>query len=388
MIEAVVADSRLTARPTIAEIDLAALRHNLRQVRAAAGRAHIFATVKANAYGHGLLRCARELLTAGADSLAVAFVEEGIALRRAGIDAPILVLGGIPDGQIEHFIEHDLQLPASSLMKLRLVDETAAKMGKQARVHLKIDTGMGRIGVRPETAPKLFEAAVNADHCELCGVFSHFANSGSSEPTFCREQFQRFQDVLGWFPAHGRPLPLRHIANSGAILQHPETVLDGVRPGIMLYGVYPEEDCARDWPLQPVMTLKTRVVYFKVVRPGTPLGYDSLWTAPEQTRIVTLPVGYADGYPRALSDCGVVLIHGRRYPLRGRISMDQCVADIGQGTAYNNDEVVLFGRQGETALPVEEVAGLARTIPYEILAGIAARVPRIYIDGGRVVDRG
>ncbi len=388
MIEAVVADPRLTARPTVAEIDLAALRHNLSQVRAAAGSAHIFATVKANAYGHGLLRCAQELLSAGADSLAVAFVEEGIALRRAGITAPILVLGGIPDSQVALFIEHELEITASSMMKLRLVDETAARLGRRARVHLKIDTGMGRIGVRPATAPQLFEAATAATHCELRGVFSHFANSGAADPSFCRLQFERFQEALAWFPAHGRPMPLRHIANSGAILQHPETVLDGVRPGVMLYGIYPEADCARHWPLRPVMSLKTRVVYFKVVAAGTPIGYDSLWTAPRDTRLVTLPLGYADGYPRALSGVGEVLLHGRRYPLVGRISMDQCLVDIGQDSAYNDDEVLLFGVQDGVALPVEEVAGWARTIAYEILAGIAARVPRVYVDGGRVVERG
>lgn len=388
MIDDVVADPGLTVRPTIAEIDLGALRHNLQQVRLAAPGAHVFATVKANAYGHGLGRCAKELVSAGADSLAVAFVEEGIALRRAGIDAPILVLGGIPDGQIEQFIAHDLEITASSMMKLRHVDETAARMGKRARIHLKIDTGMGRIGVRPETAPQLFEAAVAATHCELRGVFSHFANSGCADKSFCRLQFQRFQDALAWFPAHGHPLPLRHIANSGAILQHPETVLDGVRPGIMLYGVYPEPDCERHWPLRPVMALKTRVVFFKAVRAGTPIGYDSLWAAPRDTRLVTLPLGYADGYPRALSGVGEVLLNGRRYPLVGRISMDQCVADIGSDSAYNDDEVVLFGSQQDARLPVEEIAGWARTIPYEILAGIAARVPRVYVDGGQVVGRG
>jgi len=388
MIESVVADPELTARPTIAEIDLAALRHNLAQVRAAMPGAEIFATVKANAYGHGLVRCAQELLSAGADRLSVAFAEEGIALRRAGIDAPILVLGGIPDAQVPLFIEHDLQITASSLMKLQLVDETAGRMGKRAQIHLKIDTGMGRIGVRPETAPKLFEAAAHASSCELQGVFSHFANSGADEPQFYQQQLATFLDVLQWFPAHGRPMPFRHIANSGAILQHPEARLDGVRPGIMLYGIYPEDDCQRRWPLRPVMSLKTRVVYFKVALAGSPVGYDSTWRALRDTRLVTLPLGYADGYPRALSGVGQVLIGGRRYPLVGRISMDQCVADIGQDSAHNNDEVVLFGEQGGARLPVEEVAAWARTIPYEILAGIAARVPRVYVDGGQVVDRG
>jgi alanine racemase len=380
MITNILEDESIVLRPTEVEIDLAAMRHNVAQVRRAVGPARIMATVKANAYGHGLLRTSAELLRFGADELGVAFLEEGIALRKAGITAPILVLGGIIGNQISHFLEYDLQLTASSVFKLGQIEETAAAMGITANVHLKIDTGMGRIGIRPENAHQLFEAAVATRHCRLAGVFSHFASSHAEDPTFTRMQLDRFLETLEYFPHHGLPMPTRHIANSGAILQHPESVLDMVRPGIMLYGVYPGSTVRKSIDLIPTLTFKTRVVYFKAVRRGSPVGYDHTWTAPADTRIVTLPVGYGDGYPRSLSNNTDVLIHGRRHPIVGMISMDQCMIDIGGASAYNGDEVVMIGRQGDELITIEEIATRAGTIPYEILTNINTRVPRRYVN--------
>ncbi len=378
MIESVFDDGTIAMRPTVIEVDLDALRDNVAGVRARVGTARIMASVKANAYGHGLVRTARALLDFGADELGVAFLEEGITLRRAGITAPILVLGGIIGNQIAHFIEYDLQITASSVFKLRQIDDTAASMGKRAQVQLKIDTGMGRIGIRHENASQLFSAFQEARHCDLRGVFSHFASSHDPDTRFTKLQLDRFLEALEFFPRHGLDTPLRHIANSAAVLQHPEAILDMVRPGIMLYGVYPGPEVARTVSIRPVLSMKTRVVYFKVVLAGSSIGYDHTWTAQQNTRIVTLPVGYGDGYARSLSNRGQVLINGRRYPIVGRISMDQCMVDIGQDSAYSGDEVILIGGDGEDHISVEELAGYCGTIPYEILTMLNTRVPRIY----------
>lgn len=372
-------DESIALRPTVIDVDLGALRHNVAQIRARVGRARIMGTVKANAYGHGLIRTARELLSCGVDELGVAFLEEGIALRRAGITAPVLVLGGIIGNQISHFLEYDLQITASSVYKLRQIDETAAEMGRRAQVQLKIDTGMGRIGIRHENASRLFDAMREARHADLRGVYSHFAASHDADPAFTRLQLQRFMDVLEYFPRNGLPMPVRHIANSGAILQHEDAILDMVRPGIMMYGVYPGPEVRRSAVLRPVLAMRTRVVYFKVVGAGTAIGYDHTWTAERDTRVVTLPVGYGDGYARALSNSGDVLIHGKRYPIAGRISMDQCMVDIGGDSAYNGDEVTLIGEQEGARITVEELAEHCNTIPYEILTMINTRVPRRYL---------
>ncbi|MDX9757770.1 MAG: alanine racemase [Bacteroidota bacterium] len=380
MIESIFDDDSIALRPTVIEVDLAALHANVARVRERVGDARIMATVKANAYGHGLLRTARELLRFGVDELGVAFLEEGIALRRAGVTAPILVLGGIIGNQIAHFLEYDLQIPASSLFKLEQIEATAAAMGTRAMVHVKIDTGMGRIGIRHENAWRLFDALQESSHCELRGVFSHFASSHDSDPAYTRLQLDRFLETLEYFPRHGLPMPVRHIANSAAVLQHPDSILDMVRPGIMLYGVYPSPEVQRSVVLRPALRMKTRVVYFKVVREGASIGYDRTWTAVRDTRVVTLPVGYGDGYARSLSNRAQVLIHGKRYPIVGRISMDQCMVDIGQDSAYTGDEVVLIGTQNDGGVTIEELAEFCGTIPYEILTMLSARVPRRYVD--------
>jgi alanine racemase len=379
MMDDVLLDETIALRPTVVTIDLGRLRENVARIRERVAPAKIMGVVKANAYGHGAVRVGRELLACGVDQLGVAFLEEGIVLRRAGIEAPILVLGGIIGNQIGHFIEHDLSITASSIHKIRQIDETAQVMGRRARMHLKLDTGMGRIGVNWRNAEAFFEAAMAARWCDVEGVFSHFAASHDHDPSFTREQLDRFLGALEWFPRHGLPTPTRHMANSGAILQHPDAWLDMVRPGIMLYGVYPDLEVERTVPVRPVMSFRTRVVYFKVARAGTPLGYDATWVAPQDTRVVTLPVGYGDGYRRGLSNRGQVLIGGRRYPIVGRISMDQCMVDIGGDSAYNGDEVVLIGEQGAERIEIEELAELLDTIPYELMVGIAQRVPREYV---------
>lgn len=334
--------------------------------------------VKANAYGHGLIRTAQEVVNCGVEQLGVAFVEEGIVLRQNGIKVPILVLGGIIGDQLRDFIQHDLMITASSIYKLDLIEDAAQSLGKRARIHVKIDTGMERLGIHHYNAAQLFEAVLATRHCDLCGVFSHLASSESPDKSFTQLQVERFLEATEWFNKRSLPMPLRHMANSGGILQHPATFFDLVRPGIMMYGVYPGAEVEKTVALQPVLSFKTRVVYFKVVPQGAAVGYNGTWTAPCDTRVVTLPVGYGDGYRRSLSNRGRVLIRGNSYPIVGNVSMDQITVNIGDGTAYNDDEVALIGAQGTECISVEEMANSMETIPYEVLTGINTRVPRLY----------
>ena len=374
-------DEAIAVRPTTAYVDLDALSYNFRNIRAKVGPSKIMAIVKANAFGHGLLRIATELEKLGVDQLGVAFLEEGIALRRAGVTCPILVLGGIIGNQIDYFLEFDLQLTASSIYKVHQIDEAAKRLGKRAEIHLKVDCGMRRIGVRAENAPQLFEAALHARHCEIKGIFSHFSSSDCAERSTSLRQIEEFEKATQYFEREGLQVPPRHMANSGAILQYPEANYEIVRPGCLLYGFYPSLEVERTIPIKPVMTLKSRVVYFKQVACGQGVSYNSTWLASQDTRVVTIPVGYGDGYSRGLSGKAKVLINGKHYPVVGNITMDALMVEIGQDSAFNGDEVVLLGRQGAEEITPSELAQHLDTIPYEILTSINTRVPRRYIGG-------
>ena len=366
-----------TSRATVAEIDLGALRNNLANIQRRVGAAQIMGIVKANAYGHGLERIAREMQRCGVAMLGVAFVEEGIALRASGITVPILVLGGIIGEQIGDFLDHNLSITASSVWKMEQIEAVARARKQVASVHLKIDTGMERLGIQHGNADELFEAASRAESCRIDGVFSHLAASQEQEGEWTKLQLDRFDKATAWFERNGESCPPRHLANSGAILNAPETWFDIVRPGLMCYGIAPS-GAAKTVELEPVLSWKTRVVYFKVVPQGTRVGYDGTWTAPCDTRVVTLPVGYGDGFRRSLGNRGEVLIRGRRYAVVGNVSMDQITVDIGpDGTAYNDDEAVLLGAQGDEQICADDMAKKMDTISYEVLTGIHPRVPRI-----------
>jgi len=366
-------------RPTHAEVSLARLSENYRAIAAAVAPAAVMPIVKANAYGHGLIEVARHLVGLGAGTLGVAFLEEAVALRAAGITVPILVMGGILGTQIPVFLRHGLTLTASSIDKLRQIDETARDMGVVARVHLKIDTGMERIGVHYYSAQGLLERAGECRHVVVEGIYSHFANADAADLGSARLQLARFLEVLQWYDKHGVPAPIRHMANSGAILQLPESHLDLVRPGILLYGVYPSAEVRRTIAVRPALSWKSRVVYFKVVMPGHPVSYGSTWESDHPVRVVTIPVGYGDGYFRALSNVAHVIIRGKRYPVVGRVCMDQIMVNIEWDSAYNGDEVVLLGADGEACITCEDLAAWAGTIPYEVLTSINTRVPRVYV---------
>jgi alanine racemase len=370
----------MTQRPTRILVDLDALSHNLRAIRAHV-RVPVMAIVKANAYGHGLVPVALHLQAQGVEQLGVAFLEEGIALREAGVTVPILVLGGIFGPQAAQFIAHDLEVTVSSLDKLRQVEAAAQALGRKATVHLKIDTGMERIGVHSYSCGPFIEAAVASRWCTLKGVYSHLACGDDPESPMTALQVERFAEACAHFARLGAPMPLRHLANSGGVLHFPETHLDMVRPGILLYGVQPDPASKRTVDVRPALSLVSQVVYFKVVKAGHPVSYGATWAPAHDTRVVTIPIGYGDGYPRALSSRGEVLIRGRRHPIVGRICMDQFMVDIGQDSAWNEDEVVLVGGQGDAAISVEGVAQAAGTIPYEILTGLNQRIPRIHRGG-------
>jgi len=366
-------------RPTQVEVDLSCLKENFQNIRKHVSPAKIMAVVKANAYGHGMIEVARFLERLDVDYLGVAVLEEGVLLRKAGITTPILVMGGILGNQIPHFFKYNLTLTASSMEKLLQIEDTAKQMKVKAKVHLKIDTGMERIGVHYYNADPFLEASLKCKHLEVEGIFSHFANADAEDLSHARLQLERFWSVLSFYEKRSVPFPrFRHFANSGAILQLPESYLDMVRPGILLYGVYPSQEVRRTILVRPALTWKSRVVYFKIIQPGHPVGYGSTWSTDHPVHAVTIPVGYGDGYFRSMSGKACVLIRGKKYPVVGTISMDQIVVNLESDSAYVDDEVVLIGRQGEESITCEDLAQWAGTIPYEILTNINTRVPRLY----------
>jgi alanine racemase len=287
-------------------------------------------------------------------------------------------MGGIFGPQAPQFIAHDLEATVSSVDKLRQVEAAAEAAGRKAVVHLKIDTGMERIGVHSYSAGPFIEAAVASRWCTVKGVYSHLACADDPASPMTALQVERFAEACAHFTRLGAPMPVRHLANSGGVLHFPGTWLDMVRPGIVVYGVLPDPASRPTLALRPALSLLSQVVYFKVVKAGRPVSYGATWAPGVDTRVVTVPIGYGDGWPRALSSRGEVLIRGVRHPVVGRICMDQFMVDIGGGIAFNEDEVVLVGRQGGDAITVEDVAATAGTIPYEILTGLNLRIPRQY----------
>lgn len=363
-------------RPTHVVVDHARLGANYAAISSRTGGT-VIPILKANAYGHGLVEVARTMERSGARLLGVAYAEEGILLRRAGVEADILVLGGIIGSQVPAFLRHRLVLAAASTDKVQAIDRAASEAGTVARVHLKVDTGMERTGVHWYSAGPMFEAASRARNVVVEGVFSHL--SDSARPQRNAEQLERFHSALRWFEDRQLPMPMRHLANSGAILGASETWLDAVRPGLLLYGVPAARGVVLPDAIRPALCWLSRVSYFKVVPAGASVGYGGTWVAPRQTRLVTVPVGYGDGYLRAMTGRAVVGIRGKRYPVVGSINMDALVVDIGEDSAWNGDEVVLLGERDGVCISAEEMADWAGTIPWEILTAINTRVPRVAV---------
>ena len=364
-------------RPTQLEINLSTLVNNYQIICQHVHPRPVMAVLKANAYGHGLVSVAKALVDkAKCRHIAVAYLDEAIILREAGINVSILVLGGIVGVRVPLFIENNISITASSVQKLHIISEHAQKMNKTALVHLKIDTGMERIGIHHYSASPLFQAAQKAPMIQVQGVFSHFSHADGPNSQKTMEQLHAFREAL----PKDQNLGMLHIANSGAVLQYPDTWLDMVRVGIAMYGLAPGPNVPLLKGLKPAMRWISRIVYFKVVPKGATISYGGNWTAQKQTRIVTIPVGYGDGYQRRMSGKAEVLIRGKRYPVVGSICMDQMMVDIGWDEAYNGEEVVLLGEQGLESISASEHAHWTGTINYEIICGINNRVPRIPVE--------
>jgi alanine racemase len=362
--------------PTVVEIHLPSLRHNLQEVTRRVGTAAVLAVVKANAYGHGAVPVSLALLAAGAHQLGVATVEEGLELRDAGVTAPILVMGGVHDIQTLQRSTLTPVLPSRGAVEAagRLADPRTAPL----RVHLKIDTGMSRLGLAPDEALALLRSDW-PPNLHLEGVMSHLASADEPDGRETEQQLARFRAFLDAIRSAGLPVPTAHIANSAAILKYPSSHLDLVRPGLMLYGYASGPTPSTD--LRPVLTWKSRVIQIKKVEKGQPVSYGGTFVASRPSTLAVLPVGYADGYSRALSNKGHALIGGRPAPVVGRVCMDLTVVDVTDHPAVRpGDEAVLLGQQGTAAITANDLAAWQDTISYEVLCRIGPRVTRVYLE--------
>lgn len=363
-------------RPTYLEVNLAQLKNNLAAIRAQVAPAKVMPMVKANAYGHGIDGVV-PFIEPYADYIGVALAEEGIYLRELGIRKPILVAGATLEEQVPLFAEFDLTLTGSSVELLDVADQVSHSTGSPIKTHLKIDTGMERVGPREYEAESFILKAASYRHLAVEGIYTHLANSELAERAYSNMQIERFQEVLALYDKHSLPVPsFRHVCNSGGILNLPQAYFDMVRPGVLFYGVYPGEEVDRVIEVQPALTWRSRVAYTKRTQPGRPVSYGSLWQAEVETGIVTVPCGYADGYFRRMTNRAQVLINRKRYPQVGRICMDQFMVNVGDDDVKIGDEVTLLG-QGILA---EDLAQWMGTNEYEVMTNISARVPRVYIN--------
>ncbi|GER82544.1 MAG: alanine racemase [Thermogemmatispora sp.] len=369
-------------RPTWLEIDLSAIANNTRRIKELVGpRVQVLASLKADAYGHGALKVARTVLLNGASMLGVATVSEATPLREAGIMAPILVFGYVPHWQMREAVRLGLTITLYSSEAAQALSRAAQALQRTVKVHLKVDTGMGRLGIRAEEIEaivRLAQEITRLPGLELEGIFTHFAMADAQDKSYTRKQLARFQQVLQALEAEGLRPPLAHAANSAATLTVPEAHFDMVRPGIALYGLDPSPEVRLPAGFRPALSFKTQVAQVKLVPEGECIGYGCTYVTTRPTRIAVLPVGYADGFRRAPRTWGSVLIHGKEAPIVGRVCMDQCMIDVTDIPGVRvGDEVVLIGRQGEAMLTAEQVAERLGTINYEVVSEILARVPRV-----------
>jgi alanine racemase len=370
--------NKIGYRPTWAEVNLKSLAYNLSQVRKILpAHTRIMATIKADAYGHGLIPVARKLAGCGVDYFGVASIDEGIRLRSAGIKVPILIMGLVLKKDIAPLFEHRLTCTVCSYELAQELSKMAGRSSQKAKVHIKVDTGMGRVGVTPEEALKLIKKIKRLEFIEIEGVFTHFALA-DADKKFTSRQIFLFERLISALEKEGIKIPLLHTANSMAILDYPDSHFNMVRPGLVLYGLYPKPDLKVR--LKPVLSLRTKVIFVKKVPKGCGISYGHIYVTRNNTTVVTLPIGYGDGYPRNLSNTGKVLLKGRSFKISGRICMDQIMVDVGNLKVRPGDEAVLIGCQAQNRITTEELALLSGTIPYEIVCGLGSRIPRVYID--------
>ncbi|KRE75430.1 alanine racemase [Paenibacillus sp. Soil750] len=381
-------------RPTWVEISLDALRSNIEQFQKVlpAGMKQM-AVVKADAYGHGAVEVSKEVLAAGVDYLGVAFFDEALELRNAGITAPILVLGYTPPEGISRARELDVTIAVYSRDVLEALREQGRKQGhkaqKKLKIHIKLDTGMGRLGLHTEAdAIPFIEEALLLPNVDVEGLFTHYASADEVDKSYTLEQYGRFERIVSYFTDKGETFPYIHAGNSAAAIDLPGLTYSMVRLGISMYGLYPSEDVDQTKiELKPVLSLKTGIVHLKTLPAGSGVSYGTIYHTKGDEQIGTLPIGYADGYSRMLSGKAEVLVRGKRVPIVGRICMDQCminVSDVPDVSAL--DEVVLIGEQGEERITAEDVANQLGTINYEIICMISHRVARVYVRNGERVE--
>ncbi|KPU26691.1 alanine racemase [Caloranaerobacter sp. TR13] len=376
-------------RPVWAEINLDNLAHNIREVKRVVKEGTLItAVVKADAYGHGAIKVAETFLNNGADRLAVATLSEAMELRNSGFEVPILILGYTPEYQFEKVIDYDITQTIYTYEHAIAFSKAAEKLGKTGIIHIKIDTGMSRLGfqVKDNTIKQISEIC-KLPHIQVEGIFTHFAVADGKDKTFTREQFNKFQKLIEELEDIGIKIPIKHVSNSAAIIDLPEYNLDMVRAGIMLYGLYPSDDVNKsNVQLKPAMTLKAKISNLKTVPKGTGISYGLTYVTENESKIGTLPIGYADGFTRILTGKAEVVVKDKKVKVIGRICMDQCMIDLTEVDDVNiGDEVVLFG-DGINSLHIDEVARKLGTINYEIICMVSRRVPRVYLKNGEIVE--
>ena len=364
---------------TWAEVCLKSLAHNISEIKKLT-KTEVMAIIKADGYGHGAVQIADTLLNNGADCLGIATVDEGLELRRAGITKDILVLSLTSELRFREVLSHNLLQTVAGFEMAKKLSDVAVEMGITARIHIKIDTGMGRVGLRPNdcSIDEILKIK-DLDRISVEGIYTHLAASDAQDKSFTYEQHKKFLHILSGLKAKGFTGYKEHICNSAGTLSFPELYMDMVRPGLMLYGAYPSEHVTKSIELKPVIGFKTRVTYVKYLEEGESVGYSRTYFVKRKTLVATLPVGYADGYSRGLSNKGRVIVNGQFAPVIGRVCMDQMMIDITDIDGVNvGDEVVLMGTQKEKTISADEIASLRDTITWEVFCNIGKRVPRIY----------
>jgi len=375
-------------RDTIVEINLDAVKHNVSEFKKCVNDENIvmMAILKANGYGHGSVEVSRAVLEAGVSQLAVAFVDEAIELREAGVTVPILVLGYTPVAAAKDAIQYDIMMTVYRIEDLQGINEFAKQLGKKACIHIKIDTGMSRIGLREEEVVPFLEELKSMKYIEVAGIFTHYSTADEIDKTYTNMQTNLFEKIVKTAKEMGVNFPYIHSSNSAGSMKLSNTFQNMVRVGIGIYGMYPSKEVDHTVvSLQPVLSLKSKVAHIKYAKKNRGVSYGNTYRTTGEEWIATVPIGYADGYNRQLSNKGYALINGIRVPILGRVCMDQLMLDVTKAMPVHvGDEVVFYGKQGEESIPVEEIADLLSTINYEVTCMLDRRIPRVYTENGEM----
>lgn len=373
----------------LAEINLDAIGNNIREIKSIIKQdTQLLAVVKADAYGHGAEEVSKVCLYNGADQLAVATCDEGVQIRQWSIQVPILILGNTVEGQLETVINYGLTQAIFRYETAKLMSDIAAKLGKTALVHIKIDTGMSRIGFLPtDESIAEIERIFALPNLKVTGIFTHFATADEKDKTFTNVQYKRFRYVTDTLNNKGYKDFIRHCANSGAILDMPDLQLDMVRAGIIIYGMYPSSEVTHPINLIPAMSLKSQISYVKYLEENVSVGYGRTYFTTHRTKVATVPIGYADGYSRAFSNKARVIVNGQYAPVIGNVCMDQMMIDVSDiADVKDGDSVIIMGSDGKNTVSAEELASISNTINYEIVCNVGKRVPRVYIKNGEIIN--